>query len=320
MGSTDFRSFISPSQQLAWEEPDFTTSLDQQGFNGPIEGSDSSLADEGFILPRWTDSTAISKDSNSYPISFWSSTELLEIGLSFPQSGQMSQEGIPSTSCNFRPNTQHTQAPGNVQTETSNGGCPFRANAPCLNNSLPDIEVCDAVPCISPASVTSNSATTNTQVTGPEPEVTHVYKPGLYSDKNIKLTVRQRQQRRGSHEPKDKRSKQAHSVVERRYRDSLNSKLAALHQALHASEFTTTVRERRESSNYDVLNDSAKLRKGDVLVEAMNYVHQTEVEMRHMADEIRRLNVKVMSLEMLVKSEDCLIVKQLMNMRTQQPV
>jgi hypothetical protein len=167
---------------------------------------------------------------------------------------------------------------------------------------------------MSPDSVTFNSAIINTQVTAPEPEFTQVCKPGPHQDKNTKRIIRHRQQRRGSDDAKVKRSKQAHSIVERRYRHSLNSKMGALHQALHASEFTPVVHERRESSNYDMLDDSAKNRKGDVLVKAMNYVHQTEVEMRHMADEIRRLNVKVMSLEML-KCEDCLIAKQLLDMR-----
>jgi hypothetical protein len=40
--------------------------------------------------------------------------------------------------------------------------------------------------------------------------------------------------------------------------------------------------------------------KGVVLTEAMNYVHRTEVEMRHMNDEIQRLNSRAQSLEKLV--------------------
>jgi hypothetical protein len=88
MGSTGFRSFRSSSQQPAWEEPDFTTSQERQVFFAPNQGSESSLDDEGFSLPHWIDSTAISKDSNNYPTSFWPFTELLEI---FPQSGQVRQ-------------------------------------------------------------------------------------------------------------------------------------------------------------------------------------------------------------------------------------
>jgi hypothetical protein len=49
------------------------------------------------------------------------------------------------------------------------------------------------------------------------------------------------------------------------------------------------------------------------MLEAVDYVYQTEVELRHMADEIERLNTRVKQLEKLVNCDDCLLMKQLVN-------
>lgn len=61
-----------------------------------------------------------------------------------------------------------------------------------------------------------------------------------------------------------------------------------------------------------------KVRKSDVMTDAMNYVHQSEVEMRHMTDEITRLSERVMALEKLVKCEDCTLLKQMVRLQLQQ--
>jgi len=85
-------------------------------------------------------------------------------------------------------------------------------------------------------------------------------------------------------------AKKAHSAVERRYRENLNSKIMDLHRTLLATEFGS-----RSSNVEDVRlldlgkEEWSKIRKSDVLVNAMNYVHQSEIEMRHMSEEIRRL-------------------------------
>jgi len=49
----------------------------------------------------------------------------------------------------------------------------------------------------------------------------------------------------------------------------------------------------------------------------MNYVNQTEVEMRHMENEIQRLGERVRVLEKLVRCEDCSLLKQMVNMQVQ---
>jgi len=137
---------------------------------------------------------------------------------------------------------------------------------------------------------------------------------------------------------KKTRARQAHSLVERKYRENLNAKIQELHQLLHSrttthlSKSTTVTTQhqdpRRSSSSLhyqntnnddiistdidpdsydpdDVINGngsssgtgSLKVKKSDVLIEAMNYVHSTEAEMARMREEIRRLNERISMME-----------------------
>jgi hypothetical protein len=79
-------------------------------------------------------------------------------------------------------------------------------------------------------------------------------------------------------------AKKAHSAVERRYRENLNSKIMDLHHTLLATEFGSW-----SSGVENIKEEWGKTRKSDVLVNAMTYVHQSEIEMRHMSEEIRQL-------------------------------
>lgn len=76
------------------------------------------------------------------------------------------------------------------------------------------------------------------------------------------------------------RAKQMHSAVERRYRDNLNSKFEQLAQALKALD---------SPSIYVQARGENKTRKCDVLTGALNYIHHSELEIRHMSAEIRQL-------------------------------
>lgn len=114
------------------------------------------------------------------------------------------------------------------------------------------------------------------------------------------------------------RAKQAHSVVERRYRDNLNGKIMQLHRALSATGTTTRLAGMSAQDFYASREHRGKVRKSDVMTDAMNYVHQSEVEMRHMTDEITRLGDRVMALEKLVKCEDCTLLKQMVRLQLQQ--
>jgi hypothetical protein len=51
--------------------------------------------------------------------------------------------------------------------------------------------------------------------------------------------------------------------------------------------------------------DLPKTCKGNIMLEAVAYVDETEVELRHMADEIELLTTRVRELEKIVKHEDC---------------
>ncbi len=59
--------------------------------------------------------------------------------------------------------------------------------------------------------------------------------------------------------------------------------------------------------------DLSKMCKSNIMLEAVAYVNQTEVELRHMADEIALLTARVSHFEQLVKCEDCVLMKQLVS-------
>ncbi|EXJ82075.1 hypothetical protein A1O1_08144 [Capronia coronata CBS 617.96] len=113
------------------------------------------------------------------------------------------------------------------------------------------------------------------------------------------------------------RAKQAHSLVEKKYRENLNAKIAQLHITLQSSHYGPKTGEEGESDTPVSIVQASKVRKSDVLTEAMNYVNQTEVEMRHMENEINRLSERVRVLEKLVRCEDCSLLKQMVNMQVQ---
>lgn len=113
------------------------------------------------------------------------------------------------------------------------------------------------------------------------------------------------------------RAKQAHSLVEKKYRENLNAKIAQLHNTLQSSHYGPKTGEEGDSDVPESVVPASKVRKSDVLTEAMNYVNQTEVEMRHMENEIQRLSERVRVLEKLVRCEDCSLLKQMVNMQVQ---
>jgi len=87
---------------------------------------------------------------------------------------------------------------------------------------------------------------------------------------------------------KASQAKKSHSAVERRYRENLNGRVEQLAQALRATESSS-------------LSDRHKRQcKSDVLNGAIKYISHSEVEMRHMADEIRQLNKRVQAFQELL--------------------
>ena len=195
------------------------------------------------------------------------------------------------------------------------------SEAVCLEfSTIPEIEECVAEPCISQKPPSSLELPQTCQPAPLSIPHTEFKKPTRNS--------RQRLQRTNSDDFDTKsHSKKAHLLVERRYRENLGGNIAQLHLALlktkRASHSTP------QDQNNDPEEDQqalSKVHKSDVMLEAVDYVRRTEVELRHMADEIELLRTRVGQLEKLVKYEDCALMKQLVNVnlrldeRTPRPV
>jgi len=109
--------------------------------------------------------------------------------------------------------------------------------------------------------------------------------------------------------------KAAHSTVEKRYRANLNTKITTLHEQLvRASEEDASVSLMNEEKK-SLMSGPPKTRKADVLTDALNFVNRTQKEKKMMKDEIDFLKMRIMTLERLVKCEDCLLLKQVEQMR-----
>ncbi|OAP63630.1 hypothetical protein AYL99_02857 [Fonsecaea erecta] len=131
---------------------------------------------------------------------------------------------------------------------------------------------------------------------------------------------RGRRARKGSlsdEEAAQARAKQAHSIVERRYRDNLNGKIMQLHRTLNAIGSPSRMAGLSTDEPPSAHDQRTRVRKSDVMTDAVNYVHQSEVSMRHMTDEIKRLSDRVRTLEKLVKCEDCALLKQMVRLQLQ---
>jgi len=180
---------------------------------------------------------------------------------------------------------------------------------PCTKFTLPELEDCASVPCLTPPTPREPSARPY------QPEHVEIMAPTASMDDPVNH-MESTKTNKMNDEPDSKtkaarRSKQAHSLVERKYRENLNSKIAQLHRELqraHAASEGGAKSYHDKNSSQELSN---QVRKSDVLTDAISYINQAEVEMRHMADEIKYLKTRVAGLEKLVKCEDCSILKQL---------
>ncbi|OAP55452.1 hypothetical protein AYL99_10425 [Fonsecaea erecta] len=123
----------------------------------------------------------------------------------------------------------------------------------------------------------------------------------------------------------DQEAKAAHSVVERRYRDNLNGKMSQLyyvlrevnspgpHSQLRLSSTTGPTAPAAAAASLPSFQPPTRVRKSEILNSAIDYIHQSEVEMRHMADEIRHLQDKERTIRNLVKCEEWAVLKALMS-------
>jgi hypothetical protein len=185
---------------------------------------------------------------------------------------------------------------------------------PCSNFALPELEDCTEVPCLTPPMPREPSVRLY------RPEHVEIMAPTSTMEDPVNQ-MESTKTNTLNDEPDSKtraarRSKQAHSLVERKYRENINSKIAQLNRELqraHAASEGGGAKSNHDKNTSQELSNQA--RKGGVLADAISYINQTEVEMRHMADEIKFLKKRVADLEKLVKCEDCSILKQLASLK-----
>jgi hypothetical protein len=192
------------------------------------------------------------------------------------------------------------------------------ANPPCQAFwTVPEIEECGDVPClVSPDAQSSQSQPLRETIpprnlsSSPSPwkrtrresdeksltmSKEFLTNPGINSKDSNTTHPSPKHDKKPKGKPAD--PKQAHSLVEKRYRENLNAKITELHTVLAAAPDGTPSPE------------SCQTRKSEVLQTAIDYVNQSQLEMRHMTNDINRLNAKVKQLERLVKCEDCSLSK-----------
>jgi len=191
-------------------------------------------------------------------------------------------------------------------------------NAACLDfPAIPEIEDCASMPYIAQSSSKGPEVTQNFR-TAPVPTSDKTSSRASTSQfKESTRNSQHRSNRTNADDPDAKsHSKKAHSLVERRYRENLNGNIAQLHLALlKTKRVGDSAPEDKDDDWEEPRQVLSKVRKSDVMLEAVDYVHQTEVELRHMANEIELLTTRVKQLEKLVKCEECPLVQQLVNIK-----
>lgn len=113
-------------------------------------------------------------------------------------------------------------------------------------------------------------------------------------------------------------SKTAHSIVERKYRENLNSKITQLQETLSVTDYF--VQGDSRLPNEAPAPNGAKPRKGDILTRTIDYIQHAEVDKRHMSEEIRLLRSQITAMKRPNSCMDCSLVHQLRALQLQVPV
>jgi hypothetical protein len=116
------------------------------------------------------------------------------------------------------------------------------------------------------------------------------------------------------------KAKAAHSIVERRYRDNLNDKFVQIHHLLTEADLAGTFSAFARTSNSGPSQSSGKVQKSQILSNAIEYVHQAELVMLRLFDEVRRLRDKQRVLEYLSHHTACHICHTVQNTMQRQCV
>jgi len=91
--------------------------------------------------------------------------------------------------------------------------------------------------------------------------------------------------------------KQAHSPNERRYRDKLNNNMKELYHTLLESKQASRLSRLQFCGNRISKGLPSDIKKADIISDAIQYIHQAQVDNRHMAAEISELKARIQTLE-----------------------
>jgi hypothetical protein len=112
-------------------------------------------------------------------------------------------------------------------------------------------------------------------------------------------------------------SKTAHSIIERKYRENLNAKIAQLQETLTTTDYFA--QDDSRLSNEALAPTVVKPRKGDVLTRTIDYIQHAEIDKRHMGEEIKLLKSQITAMKGPSKCDDCSLVNQLRALKLQLP-
>jgi hypothetical protein len=112
-------------------------------------------------------------------------------------------------------------------------------------------------------------------------------------------------------------SKTAHSIIERKYRENLNAKIAQLQETLTTTDYFA--QDDSRLSNEALAPTAVKPRKGDVLTRTIDYIQHAEIDKRHMSEEIKLLRSQLSALKGPSKCDNCSLVNQLRALQLQVP-
>lgn len=201
-------------------------------------------------------------------------------------------------------------------------------NAPCLqyvnSDNVTPIEECIPNPNYQ-IDVANQPIDFNTPQTIPQRKTTSQStetsrQPGDFGDSVFKSHGRRSTQKTGGgakeevtsmKQNKKTRARQAHSLVERKYREGLNNRINQLFELLQQARSSRSGGQPQPSGSQeeDAETDdddqsrtsSLKVKKSDVLIEAMNYVHATQRELRQKDEEIEQLQERIKMMESWIR-------------------
>jgi len=153
-----------------------------------------------------------------------------------------------------------------------------------------------------PHHYSQNSSSAESQ---PLPKRRHSSTGGICKPEATQTTDAEAKLGSADREPEARSSaKSSHSVIERRYRENLNTKITQLDHTL------SDIRHANDQPGDPKFDDHPnKTRKADVLNEAIRYVKQAELESQTRIKEIDFLRLRVAALEKLVICPDCALLK-----------